>query len=768
MTKEKRIDRERIVSILDIIILAGFVLHVFDLVISTTTFMMRIPFGVMRVIMVILMVITVIKFALMNVEKNMWISIPVAAVYMIVCFRTGYEYMAYIAIFTVGFCGVHYKKILAAYIIPATAVILSSVFAAMCGGIANYVKADGGIRSAWGSCYYTELASALFFLLVFFWIFLKNIPDVFFIIPGGLVLYVSVFIAQSRTGATLSLVFLGFIIYKILEDKYVKRDSDSFLIFRIANAVVRFAFPVLLLFMFVMLLMFRRNMPFALKYDEVSQHRLIYASQMMDQWGIKPFGSLFRVSGNGWSIFETTNYTFIDSSYLLLLIRYGLVTTLFATLVWVWMSDKVLRAGNRRMAFAMLLIAIDSVSEQHFTELNYNILLVMPFAFMDTPENNADAKLSEWLGDAATRKFRTTQFFAVTAGVAVTFYFLPMLFSFYRTIFNGYGMTDGNVVIDKILVFVISLGTLAIIAGFIWFFSKLIATDALEKAISKRYLLLTIASAIAILLGFAVSDGCVERVYQRQLSRIAEEAGVISNITAYAKGKVYADRFPEAYRKQFAGIDRSFFDGEDMARLHNATVIVDADADFESFNRSGFSYTQISDNDAIYTSDDSVIELLTKEGYEFAPFNNKEHELSLSHTASMNGLKLLDDGSIELFGKDHSLVFGPYLELHPGEYEVTFDLALPVYNETSGSATAAGSSTSSAASTEILGRIRISSYWGEDIAADIPLTPDMFDESGNLSITVPFAGNGRGYEFLIFMEDDSELSIQRIAYRRLS
>lgn len=762
MTTEKKFDREKILNILDIIILTGLFIIVFNMAISTTTLMIQIPYGLVRGIMWCLTAIVAIKVILKHSDRNIWVSLPVAAVYLMVYFTAGYEFMIFLAIFTVGLNGIHYRKILGVFIVPAAIVLFTSMFASLSGAITNFVIAGGMDRSAWGSCYYTEFASALFFLLLFFWIFLKNIPDVLFIIPGVIVLFLSSYISGSRTATTLSVVFLGFIVYKILEDKYLKINSRLFWVKRAANAVVRFCFPVLFIFMVIMLFLYRKGVGFAKWYDEISMHRLVSASRMIDEYGIRPFGSFFEMSGNGWSTFETLNYTFIDSSYLQLLIRYGLVAALFVTVLWVWMSDRVLRSGNRRMAFAMLLIAIDSMSEQHFTELNYNILLAMPFAFLDTAEANADAKLSEWLGDAVTKKFRTTQFLAITAGVAVLIYFLPAVFSYYRTIFNGYGFTDGNQVIDGVAVFVICFVSLALMTGFIWFFSKLIATDALEKAISKKYLLLTIATVIFMLIGVVVVDGCVDRVYEANLSRIAGEASIVGNITAYAKGKVYADRFPEAYKKQFAGIDRSFYDGEDMARLKAATVIVDADFDSACFENAGFSYLKISDEDAIYTNDKSVIELLEGEGCEFAHFNNSVHELDLRQVAGRNGLEVSEDGSILLSGSARSLVFGPFLDLHPGRYEVTFALTDP--DAVSGEA---GSASSAVGVGDALGDIRVSSYWGENVAADIQLTPAMFDENGKLTNTVDFEGNGRGYEFLIFMKDNKELLVDKITYRRL-
>ncbi|WP_034445752.1 hypothetical protein [Butyrivibrio sp. AE2032] len=755
MTKEKSFDRDKFINALDIVILLGLAVYVFNTAISTTTFMIHLPQEVLKVLMISLTAVSAVKIILLGNYSYKWMSIPLAAVYCIVSYNTGYEFMLFIALFTVGLVGINYKKILAAFLIPSAMVVFPMLFASFSGAILNLVNADGLVNSAWGSCFHTEMASALLFLLLLSWVYLKNIPDVLFLIPGGLVLIISAFEAGSRTATVLSVTFLGFILFKILEDRLEKSGPGYDWLERTANWIVRFSFPVLLVFMIIMVTLYKSENSFALWYNELSQNRLAPAAKMLEEWGIKPFGTFFEMSGNGWSTFKALEYTFIDSSYLQLLIRYGLVTALFVALIWSWMSDRVLRAGNRRMAFAMLLIALDSVSEQHFVELNYNILLVMPFAFMETKEKNEDATMTKWLGDPVTRKFRSTQLLALAIGIAVFCAFLPTVFSYYRTIFNGFGMTDGKTVIDGVLVYAISLVSLLVFAAFIWFFSKLIAGDALEKTISKKYLLLTVTSVLFMLVGFLAVDSMVDRVYRGLLDCIAGEAEIITDITAHSKGKVYMDRYPEAYKKQFAAIDRSFYDGEDLSRKRNTTLIVDADDDLNCLSRAGYAYLQISPYDAIYTNDESVRALLEGEGYAFTSVNSKVHDIDLKKAASINGLKSLEDGGMLVEGEGRSLVFGPFLDLYPGHYQVTYNLKKPAETKSSSDAK------------EILGNIRISSYWGKNIIADIDITEEMFDENGQLKCQMNFEGNGRGYEFLLFMKGDNALEVERIAWQRL-
>lgn len=744
--------KKTIESTLNFIIVGILAFCVFSGVLGATTFMLSLPEMLRKAAYFLLWISVLAKAVVTEDKKQILIAILIAAGYVGTYVVCGHQEWMYFALFTVGLTGIHWKKILGAYVAPASLILFSMMFASLSGAIHNFIGLGRGTRSSWGNCNTTEFVSAIVFLLIFTWVYFKNIPDLFFLVPGTISLVLAAFVARGKTATTLSILFLIFVIYKSFEDRLAIDDVKKLKLKKATGGFLCAIFPILFALMIALVYMYNLKSPIALKFDDMSHHRIIYAAKMLERLGVKPFGNAFEMSGNGWSNFGTDDYTFIDSSFPLLLIRFGIVTTLVASAAWIWLTTRVVKAENKRMAFVMFLIALDCVSEQHFVEINYNLLLVMPFAFLDMPENNRNPSLQDWLADPDTKRFRTAQF-ATIAGLAVILGLLsPVIFSYYRTIFNGLGMTDGYAVIAKKQVFIISVCTVLVVSGFVWFMAKLIATRALTKTINRKYFVLTVTCAVIMLIGVTAGDSLVGTVSGNLLGRMVPETEVISKITVGAKGKVYADRFPEAYRRQFPGIGRSFLDGEDLSRLKNTTVIVDADDDSNMFSGMGFLYLQISNDDAIYTNDEGVIAALQNEGYVLRGYNYKIHDVDLGYLASINGLERQEDGSVLVKGKDHSLVFGPYLELYSGQYSMTYKLKLPEEMQNT--------------SADSLGTLRVSANWGKKIYSEYEITKNKFDENGELVVDISFTGGSAGYEFLIFMKDDNSILLQEMTYGR--
>ena len=739
-------------EILNYIILGILVFYVFSLVLSTTTFMLNVPWATIRQVMNYLFVVVILKAVFARDKKLVLLSIVAVIGYYYTYKTCGYSAFAYIALFTVGLTGVHWKKITAAYIIPSSVVLLPMMFASLSGAIHNFTTIGRGTRSSWGNCNSTEFVSAILFLLIFAWVYFKNIPDLFFIIPGLITLILSAGIARGKTATALTALFLAFIVFREFEDRFFNDPEKFKRLKKVTGCIVVLSFPFIFGLMMVMVYLYHKQYPMALRFNDLSHQRLITAAEMYEKYGLKPFGSFFSTAGNGWQNFDIEEYTFIDSSYPLMFIRYGYVTSFMAIAAWMFLAFRVVKAGNKRIAFAMFLLALDCVSEQHFPELNYNILLVMPFAFMDTKDNNRCAALRGLEINPVALKFRIAQLLSLTVLFVIWLIVSPYIFSYYRTIFNGFGLTDGYEVIDGLRVYIICAISVLVFVSFIWFSSKLVSVKVMDGHISLKYLFCVVAFAMVILGGYFAGDFYVNQVSRNVLERMLSGSDLIHRITSVAEGKVYVDRFPESYARQFSGIDRSFLDGEDISRLKDVTLIVNADDDSNLFASEGFLYLQISDEDAIYTNDESVINALKSDGYVLTGYNNKVHDVDFRKMAALHGYRLQEDGSIFLKGVGRSLVYGPYLELYPGVFTVTFDLKLPEDEELPFDIS--------------LGSLRVSYNWGKHTLSEVSFSRNMFDENGELSLSIPFSGGGPGYEFLVFMNEDYGIFLKGITYSR--
>ena len=559
--------REKVIGVLDNIILAVLAFYIFSLAMSNANFGIKISVTLINSLVLELLIIALVKAALMYKEKLIWFSIPVVAVFLFYYYAGNSVELGFIAAFTLALTNIRWKKIIKVAMLPVLVVWMTMTFASLCGAIQNIVSIGNGFHSSWGCVQQTFFATTFFYAIVLLWVLFDRVPDVLFLIPGMFSLYFSAYVAGGRTATTCTILYLVMVLYKVFEDRITSAKRAVWLL-RISDAFIYASFPLL-----------------------------------------AGFTIIFTKLNDGKNILR-------DNSFSYILGNLGIFPLIIMGLVWVALCARVINSGNRRLALAMLLIVLDSAGEHHFYELNYNILLVMPFANLDTPMNNRTVSLSSWLENKEGRKFRSTQLISLLACGALLYIFLPVIFSYYRTIFNGYGYTDGIVVNRGWTVFLLSLVTIVCTAGFIWSFSKLIANDVLYNGIDNRYLELTLIFTAFVLGGVIVADSIVGRISIKLIDVLNADSQAVTLILENAEGRVYSDRYPESYVREFNGISRSFYDGEDIARLKNVTLIVDANVDQDIFLKAGFDYVRISGYSAVFTNDDGVIEALSGYSWE--------------------------------------------------------------------------------------------------------------------------------------------------------
>ena len=84
-------------------------------------------------------------------------------------------------------------------------------------------------------------------------------------------------------------------------------------------------------------------------------------------------------------IIEHDEYNFIDSSYLRILLKYGLLIFTILCIVNVLINRKIYEK-DKFLLLIILIIYINSIVAQHYMEITYNFLLFMYFTKIDSVE----------------------------------------------------------------------------------------------------------------------------------------------------------------------------------------------------------------------------------------------------------------------------------------------------------------------------------------------------------------------------------------------
>ena len=708
-----------------------------------TMLSVRMPDWIATIAQIILTLAVMARIVFQAKEKMLWAAVLAGVIYYL---SWNFYYFQLIALLSVACVGIPYRKILKAYLISVGAVVTGTIILALSGGVENliYMK-DGFLRSSMGIIFPTDFATIVLFLLMTLWVCWEELPDEASIFMPAFAIGVAWYLARSYTSTLCAIAFLIAVSYRVFEKRMIEKKNSFLWLKKTVDVIVIIMFPALMLLMSVLMIGYAKGASFAYVANNLMSGRVKLSLDAYYENGISLFGHAFRQEGAGGSTYSALNYEFVDSSYPRILLFYGVAILLLVCILWVFLTSRAIKADRRRMALVLAIIAFHSLSEHHFIEPYYNIFLILPFADLNFRNNEMIENKKECF-------IRWT---LETLGTVVFALFLPKILSIFRMIViendsQGY-----------LLALAILLTTSACI--FIRYGGSCICSKICHKKIKTSHLAATACSCLALLFVMGTGFNAAASAESGYGKLIEADKKSLQTVLNAGSGRVFVDRFGELYRKKIEGISLSAFDGEDLARFSDVTVVTDEKMDSLIFFRRGFLYTRISDAHALYTNDKDVISVLKKEGYQLTAFCRAEYDLDLSDVARINGLRVNDDGSMDLGGGSHSLIFGegsnPFeydpdktIDLYAGRYTANYQLKIdPVPYEKD----------------YPVCKIIIDAYAGEINLRSLSVYRSWFDENGELDAKVVFdSGNNPAIIFRCIMEEGQTAVLKGITWQR--
>ena len=689
-----------------------------------------------------------LRYAMMAVAALRWLTSKspirdkvIAALMMAVycaAWRTvGYDFLLYLGILTVGFIGIDARKILKTCLIAVGTMYLSTVLAGVMGLVTNYVfpRAGRGVRSAWGLCYPTDLASLGLFLLLIMWVVCRKLPDWAMLCLSAAYMAVTWYIAHCINATFCNALFMGAILYRMLESRVVERRHRLKWMKRSVDGLAVIAFPLCALCIFALMLVYARGMGIGYRINALLSKRLEHLVAAWKLYGLTPFGTPFEMYGNGYSVFPQTNYTFVDSTYPLIVLRYGWVLFIAFGLIWGWMAYRAIRSGERRWVLVMIIIAVHSIAEHHFPEAHFNIFVAMPPA-VRAPKAPKERKPMS--GGAR----------AALIVVAAAWLAGPALLSRVKTALELMHLGHGE---HRLRLVCLLFGGLFGACVAAWALCGVL-TAAFRRSPARGFVrpaaILALCTVIGVggwlYAGRVVSAGIRDNEASVEADREALEIAV-----GAATGKVYSGVLPEVYHRGIDGISYAAYFEDDLARLRGNTVLMPADGERDAFFTCGCLYVPISDEHALYTGDLAVVEALSEAGYHVTGYYSHVQEVDLTVAADCNELTYDERSGLRLSGDGRGLWNGPYVDLYGGRYTATWELSLPEGAERNG----------------LVCTLGISTLFGEKPLLEKEITADQFDEAGKLSAQIVFnIKDVRGVSFEAGSSNGHGVNIEAIRY----
>ncbi len=664
--------------------------------------------------------------------------------------RFGYKELMYLPFMAYCLYGAKPERVMKAYAICIGTALAATVLSSLAGAIPNYLYLGSGkrgvLRGSYGIVYPTDFAAYLVFIFLFAWgsgRFKNWRYTALAFVVSLFMAYVIYTYPHGINGTICSLLIAVVIIYDAVSEKVFPRYKATRGIIKVVDWLTIGAFPLFAAMVYGLTWLYGKGNGLAVRIDQLISNRLFYIWYSYEKYGLHWFGTLTPQKGGG--LVYRDEYEFIDSSYGVMLIRFGTIITVIFAIVWVWMTLKAVRTGHRRIALVMAVIAFHAIIEQRFAEIN--ILLVMPLCCFDLwKEANNENKQEE--------KKQIRKLIRRGVGVLVTGVFLlfvPKLLSDARSMvilkeWSGSGERTQNMLIFWLVCFVL-------LALFGYFLYDIIITVIEKKKLSVRTISGITVVILTVGLGSVWINTCITEGVTLYESQLASDKTAVQLVLDCAEEPVYVGQTEEIYKRSFNGISDHIVKAEEIARKGRGSVFLEHDNEGVELIRSGARYTEISPYTGLFTYDDAVIEALTGAGYRFHGYYSAEKKSDFEYLAKLNDLPLTGTGKLQLAGDAHTLRYGLCIDQYSGTYSVNFSLQLTKSNTNDPDA-------------EIC-TLRASAIWGKTIWTEHIIHIKDLDEDGSVNVTLNYrTGNTGGVEYLVFCRDGMELNIEDISWKR--
>ena len=280
---------------------------------------------------------------------------------------------------------IDYRKILKVYLIVEIPMTICTMIAGYTGVITNLVYHRGDqVRMSFGFIYPTDFVAGIVFMITA-WVVLRRARCTW--IEIGLMI-ISVVLFEKycdvrNSEAVMVLLILG-VVYLKIRNKFAERKGKKYTPSMLLKFLCLAAPYGLAGFMILVSRFYQPDVEWMAKLNTLFSTRLSLGKETFDRYDIQIWGQDIPMRGNGGTAEAVTDYFFIDSSYVNILMRLGLIVFILVMLI---ISIIMIRNLNHPyMLLAMVIICVHSVMEHHMIEVYYDVFLMLPFAKFEVKE----------------------------------------------------------------------------------------------------------------------------------------------------------------------------------------------------------------------------------------------------------------------------------------------------------------------------------------------------------------------------------------------
>lgn len=338
------------------------------------------PLQLLSYLSVALVILKIYLFDHHNIRMLLIITLILA--FAVISWRKSQSYLILdVVTLIVGAKGVHFKRVVHWYYRISLIMLVAVVLYSLIGVISNlsYVVPNRGTRYALGIVYPTDLASHVLYLMI-----AKSYLDFDKIRwPYYVVFIVLAYLMKQVADARLSTIAAIVLVIALIVAKQAQNKK------RWAIKIVSLfwtATPILVFIDLVAVLNYDPWNQLFIRANNLFSNRFALSSMAIKKYGTNLWGN--HVIEHGWggakglkmASVDSARYFYIDSSYVRLLVIYGLVVLVMIVAFMMYISIRATVEKDYALVVAMLVVTISCLVEQHLLDISFNPFLLATFA----------------------------------------------------------------------------------------------------------------------------------------------------------------------------------------------------------------------------------------------------------------------------------------------------------------------------------------------------------------------------------------------------
>ena len=257
------------------------------------------------------------------------------------------------------------------------------------GLITNLVYHRGKkVRMAFGFIYPTDFAAHVVYMIAA-WVLIRQVRCSW--IEIGMMIICVIFFEKYcdvRTSEAVMILLILCVIYLKIRNALAEKKGTKYkpsILLKCLCLVIPYGLAG---FMILTSRFYNSEITWMAKLNTLFSTRLAIGKEAFERYDIKLWGQNIPMIGNGGTTEPVQGYFFLDSSYVNILLRLGLVVFI---LIMLMISIIMIRNINQPYILAvMVIICIHSVMEHHMFELFCDVFLMLPFAKFGVEENEKE------------------------------------------------------------------------------------------------------------------------------------------------------------------------------------------------------------------------------------------------------------------------------------------------------------------------------------------------------------------------------------------